>query len=305
MIASVLIFKQDFMKTKAFIFIITAGILWGTSPLFVNYLADFGFSSVQLTTLRSIVAVAVLAVYMLIKDRSLFRVRPIELLLFALSGISYVGAATLYYQSLQMTSSSTAVVLMYTAPVYVMIYSVAFLGERLTKLKFFSVAAMLIGCFLVSGIIGGLKFHPVGILLGVLSGITYSAYNIITKIEMRRGANAVSATFYAFVFAAVAAIFVCEPGRMFSKMGENVVVTLPIVIIFGITTCILPYFLYTLSMRSLPAGTASSLAIIEPMAATVFSAVFLNQIPSVFSVIGIILILGAVVILGRTESKDV
>ena len=39
------------MKTKAFIFIIVAGILWGTSGIFVNYLAPYGFTSMQMTSM--------------------------------------------------------------------------------------------------------------------------------------------------------------------------------------------------------------------------------------------------------------
>ena len=72
-------------------------------------------------------------------------------------------------------------------------------------------------------------------------------------------------------------------------------------IIFGIVTCFLPYFLYNLAMKDLPAGTASALGIVEPMAATVFSIVIFKEEVSVFSVIGIILILTAVFLLGKAE----
>ena len=74
-------------------------------------------------------------------------------------------------------------------------------------------------------------------------------------------------------------------------------------ILIGIVTCVSPYFLYTLAMRDLSAGTASSLGIIEPMAATVFSAIFLSEIPDVFQIIGILLILGATVLLSIAESR--
>ena len=59
----------------------------------------------------------------------------------------------------------------------------------------------------------------------------------------------------------------------------------------------------SLAMRELSAGTASSLGIIEPMAATLFSAVFLSEIPDVFQFIGIALILGATVLLSRAEAR--
>ena len=205
------------------------------------------------------------------------------------------------FSSLQMTSSATAVVLMYTAPVIVMVYSVLFFGERMTKLKFVALVAMLIGCCLVAGVISGLKFNLLGIAFGALSGISYSAYNIITKISMSRGAHPVTATFYAFLCAEILSVFISKPAGIIENISGDVWRVLPMIFLFGIATCILPYFLYTVGIRDLPAGTATSLGIIEPMAATVLSAVFLNQMPDVFSIIGVVLILGVIALLGRQE----
>lgn len=288
------------MKTKAFILIIIAGILWGTSGIFVNYLKPYGFSSIQMTSMRSIISVAVLAIYIAITNRKLFKVKPFDLLLFLLSGLSFFGTASCYYASMQMTSVSTAVILMYTAPVIVMIFSVAFLGEKFTKMKGVSTALMLIGCCLVSGVVGGLKFNALGIFIGAMSGVCYSAYNIITKIAMKRGANPVSTTFYTFLCAAIVSL-VSNPIDMISHFESNPAFTVPLAVLLGIVTCISPYFLYTLAMRDLPAGTASALGIIEPMAATVFSIILLDEKLSVYSIIGIVLILTAVFILGKAE----
>ena len=175
------------MKKLAFIYIILAGIAWGTSGIFVTLLSPYGFTSPQLTSIRATVSLVAIGFYILIKEKNAFKATPKELFLFLGSGITLFGTSTCYYVSMQATSISTAVVLMYTAPVIVMIYSVAFLGEKLTKLKTISVLLMVIGCGLVSGIIGGLKFDLIGILIGMLSGICYSAYNILTKIQMEKG----------------------------------------------------------------------------------------------------------------------
>ena len=291
------------MKTKALLFIILAGITWGTSPLFVDYLKDFGITSLQMTATRSLVSVIILGVFILFKDRSVFKVKPSELLIFLASGIGYVGTATFYYQAMQMTSAATSVVLMYTAPIYVTVFSVAFLGERMTKLKFTSILIMLIGCVLVAGVVGGFKMDLLGILFGVLSGISYSAYNIFTKIAMKRGSDPISHTFYAFLFAAIVAIAICDPIDFVSKVSVDPIILTPNLIVFGAVTCVIPYFFYTLAMRDLSAGTACSLGIIEPMAASIFSAVFLSEIPDAFQIVGIVLILGATVLLSRSESE--
>ncbi len=291
------------MKLKAIFLIILAGMFWGTSPLFVSFLKPYGFTSLGMTAIRSIVSAIVLGVFILIRGRSLFKASIKELILFLACGISYVGTATFYFQSMQMTSAATGVVLMYTAPIYVTVFSVAFLGEKMTKMKFASIAAMFVGCVLVAGIVGGFKSSTLGILFGVLSGISYAAYNIITKIAMRNGSDPFSLTFYAFLFAAVVSTAICDPVSVVESTAKAPSLLIPMLVLLGIVTCVSPYFLYTLAMRDLSAGTASSLGIIEPMAATVFSAVFLSEIPDLFQIIGIVLILGATVLLSFAENR--
>ena len=198
------------MKKLALIYIIIASILWGTSGIFVHYMAPLGFTSLQMTFLRAVTSFLVLGIYVLVAARPLIKVKPIELLLYFGSGLSFFLTASFYYSSMQLTSISTAVILMYTAPVFVMIYSVIFFKEKLTVSKIISLIAMLIGCSLVSGIIGGLKFNIAGILFGIFSGLSYTAYNILTKIEMRRSCHPVQATFYSFFFATVIGLFFCN-----------------------------------------------------------------------------------------------
>lgn len=289
-------------KAKAFLYIILAGIFWGTSGLFVHALAPYGLSAVQMTTIRGVVSVVCMTGYAFLRDRTLFGATPKQLLLYFFSGISMLLTATCYYASMQMTSVSTAVVLMYTAPILVMIYSVLFLGERLTVWKTVAVVGMLIGCGLVSGIIGGLKFDAVGILVGVVSGISYSAYNIITKIQMRKKCRPYSASMYCFVFMMFSSLLVSKPmGILHIAAAEPFSILL--MIGCGIFTAMLPYLLYTKALKALPAGTVSSMAIVEPMAATVFSVLFLQERLDAFSIGGIVLILISIALLGKAEQE--
>ncbi len=289
------------MKKKAFFMIILAGLLWGTSGIFVHFLAPYGFSSIQMTFFRSIVSIVLIGLYGLAKDRAIFKVNPKELLLFFCSGLSFFGTATCYYFSMQATSVSTAVVLMYLAPVIVLGYSVAFLGETMTTVKSVAIVSMLIGCGLVSGIIGGLRFDAFGIAMGFLSGLSYGAYNIFTKIQMRQGSKPLSASFYSFVFAALIAFCFCRPETIPSFVQKDVCVTICLIIGMGILTSVLPYVFYTTAMKHIPAGEAAALGIVEPMAATVYSVLLFSEKLSVFSVVGIVMILISVFLLGKSE----
>ncbi|MBQ2614875.1 MAG: DMT family transporter [Clostridia bacterium] len=289
------------VKKRAWIFILLAGILWGTSGLFVHWLTPFGFSALQMAAMRGSVAALTMSGYVCYQNRSLFRLGKGEFWLFLGSGAAMFLTGSCYYASMQMTSVSTAVVLMYTAPIFVMAFSVAYLGESLTSLKGMAVGMMLIGCGLVSGIVGGLRFHMLGIGVGLLSGIAYSAYNILTKIQMRRKSNPISATLYCFIFMAIFALSVANPMEMVQLTMQKPAVILPLMVGVGVCTSVLPYFLYTLALKEIPVGTASTLSIVEPMAATLMSVWFLGEKIGIFSLCGIVLILGAVFLLGKSE----
>ncbi len=292
------------MKKRSIFYIIAAGVLWGTSGLFVDYLAPYGFSSLHMVVVRGGVSLIVLALYVLICDKRAFCINKKELFLFACSGLGLFGTAACYYAAMQVSSVSTAVILMYTAPVIVMVYSVTFLGETFTRWKGLSVACMMIGCALVSGIIGGLKFSLLGIVLGFLSSISYSAYNIFTKMQMRKKSNPISATLYCFAFMTLLALCVSKPMAIPVLIMQKPFALTIALVGLAVVTALLPYLFYTLAMKTLPAGTASSLAIVEPMSATLFSVIFLNEALGLSSLIGIILILGSVFLLSRNE-KDI
>lgn len=289
------------MKRISIFYIILAGIFWGTSGIFVHYLAPMGLSSLQMTSVRGVVSAAVMSGYVFIHNRSVFKANLRDIFSFACSGGAMYLTAACYFGAIQASSVSTAVVLMYTAPIFVMIYSVLFMDEKLTVIKGISVASMVVGCGLVSGIVGGLKFSAMGILLGFLAGIFYSAYNILTKMQMRKKCNPVTASMYCFIFMALISMVVSNPVSTVTVAVEKPIAAL-LMLGCGVCTCVLPYFLYTLALKNLPVGTAASLGIVEPLSATLFSVAFLGEKLDIYSVLGIIFIIGAVFLLSREEN---
>ena len=290
-------------QKKALLFIILAGLLWGSSCLFVSALKPY-FTPLQMTGMRGILAGIGMTVYGILVNRSCFRVKPRWLLVFACNGACLFLTAFFYYSAMPLTGTPTAVILMYLSTVMVLIFSVIVWKERFTVLKCISVICVLTGCCLVSGIVGGLKFHLVGVIFGVLSGVTYTVYNILTKCSARHGQNPISVTIYGFLTMSVISLFVVEPQVTFPILASEPAKLIPLVLGMGICTFIVPYFLYTLSLQELEAGTAASLGVVEPMAATVYSVLFLHEELTVFSAIGVVLVLVAVVLLGKTEGKN-
>ena len=281
--------------------IILAGILWGTSCLFVDAWSTFGPTPTQITAFRIVSSTICLWIYALIFDRKAFFLRVKDLGLYIGSGIALLSTAALYYSAMKASSVSTAVILMYMAPILVMGWSVLFFGEKFYVKKGLSVASMFIGCAFVSGIVGGMAFNAVGILLGLATAVSYGAYNVLTKMEMRKGCNPITTTLYGFLFAALFALLINPVEPIAEIIAQAPAKVIPLAFAHGIVTFVAPYFLYTLSMKKIPVGVASSLAIIEPMSATIFSVVFLGEKLSIYGIVGIVMILVAVFVLSKED----
>ena len=292
------------MKKRAFIYIISAGILWGTSGIFVKFLAPYGYSSLQLTAVRGMVSFLFFLVYSAIKDKSAFKVSPKELIFFLCIGLSQFGTAAFYFMSMTATSISTAVVLMYTAPIYVTVFSAIFLGEKFSKPKVLALFMMIVGCVLVSGLVGGLKFDALGIVLGIISGISYASYNIFTKLTMMRSYSPISSNLYGSFFMMLTALAVSKPLGIVQYTAKAPFILIFSLIALGVVTFVLPYLFFALGMRELPAATASALSTVEPLSACAFGIIIFGEKPDVFSLSGIVLILLAVFLLGYSEKKS-
>ncbi len=292
------------MRKKSRIFVILAGILWGTTGIFVKLLSEYGFNSVSLTSFRGLIAFTCIAVFCLLRDRSAFRIKKADRLLYAGIGLTQFATAGCYFVSMQMTSVSTAVILMYTAPIYVTLFSVFVWKERFSYLKGLAVAGMLIGCVFVSGVIGGGKFNALGVAVGIISGITYGGYSILSKKALLKGYSPLSTVLYGSLSMGVLGLPATRPDVTAAAFEKSPLTVLLLLLGLGIITFFLPFFLYNKGLEKLPAGTASSLSVIEPMAAAIFSVLIFHESLDVISVIGIGLIMLSVVLLGIADKPE-
>ncbi len=290
------------MKKGVFL-IVLAGMLWGTAGIFVNFLAPFGFSSQQMTTTRLFLAFLILFLYCLLFRRDALRVRTRDLILYIVCGISLFGTAAFYYESMQLTSMSISVMLMYISPVSIMLISVLFLGERFSLKKGIAVVTMLVGCALVVGLMGGFKPNFLGVVMGLLSAAAYTVYNIFTKVEAKRGIDPLSSTLYAFLFAALSAVAFSKPWEIPALIGQEPLSILPVLLIHSLCTCLVPYFLYSISLKDLSVGAASAMSIVEPMSGALIGVIFYQEKLTAFTVCGIVLIIFSVLLLGMSEGE--
>lgn len=281
--------------------VLAAGSLWGTIGLFVRGFAQSGLSSLQLVFLRSVVTALGLFAYLLLFQRPALKIRLKDIWVFAGMGIlSVLFFSVCYFTTIQMADLSVAAVLLYTSPVFVMLFSLIIFGEKLNGRKILALCLCLCGCALVSGILGAHSLTLPALITGLLSGLGYSLYGIFGKFAVKKGYGALTTTFYTFLISAIAAIpfaAVWEiPAKCAAQSGS-----VWLIILMGIITSVLPYLLYTYGLSGISAGKASIFASVEPVVAMLLGLCFFGEPLTVSSIAGMALVLAAVVLLAPPE----
>ena len=282
--------------------IILAGIFWGSMGIFVRRLSAYGFTPIQIVSLRMTAAALVFLLILLIRDPSGFRLHLKDLPLFLGLGLMSVLFFTVcYFSAIEMMPLSTAAILLYTSPIWVMLMSLIFFREKLTAVKLLSLFLAFGGCVLVSGFTGG-GLSPAGLLLGLGSGLGYGLYSILGAVALRR-CSPFAVTAFTFTIAAAGSWFLCEPADMAAKLlaAPASLSLLLFVLLTGLVTAVIPFLCYTMGLKSVEASRAAILATVEPMVATLIGIFVFQEPVSLQSAAGILLILCAVVLLNLPQ----
>ncbi len=209
-----------------------------------------------------------------------------------------------YFTAITMMPLSTAAILLYTSPIWIMLMSVLFFREKLNGKKLLALALAFTGCVLVSGI-SGEGISLTGLLVGLGSGIGYGLYSILGTVALRKY-TPYTVTTYTFLFAAAGSWLICSPADLTAKFSAAPDL-FPLLLFCGLTalvTAVIPFLAYTLGLNTVEASRAGILATIEPLVATLIGILFFSERLTPVSGIGIILILSAVIILNiRAKSK--
>ena len=289
------------MKQKAApLCILAAGTLWGTMGIFVRHLQSRGLSSLEIGTLRTLMGVLITGVYLFLRHRSLLKIRLKDLWCFLGTGIVSLFFMNLtYFTAMKHTSLAVAGVLLYTAPIFVMLLSAALFREKITRKKLLALALAFFGCVLVSGLGSDSRVSLPGLLFGLGAGISYSMYSIFGRYAIRRGYGSWTMTFYTFLFCSVLNVFLCDWQLVLPVAAEPA--ELLWIGALGLVTAFGPYVLYSLGLESMDNGRASILASIEPVVAAVISVVVFREALSLPAALGIALVLSAILILSKKD----
>lgn len=285
------------------ILIIIAGLFWGSMGIFVRHLNDLGFSSIQVACLRLTTAGILFALILLIKDRKGFKIALRDIPLFlALGLVSILFFTCCYFTAIRLMTMSTAAILLYTSPIWVMVLAIIFLKEKFTIQKLIALILAFAGCVLVSGF-GG-KVTVVGILVGLGSGLGYGLYSIFGTFALKKY-SPYTVTCYTFLIAGLGSIFVADPVDLVSKISsiENKPALFGFVLLTAVVTAVIPFLLYTLGLNMTTAGKAAVLATVEPAAATLFGFFVMKETVGPVAIAGILLVFAAIIVLSLRKKE--
>ncbi len=289
-------------KTKALWMIAGAGVLWGLIALFVRALDAAGLSALDIVFFRNVLAAAVLGAGMAARGRASLRIRLRDLWMFAGTGVVSIALFNLcYFYTLSRSSVAVAALLLYTSPVFVLLFSVLLFRERLTARRLAAIAITVAGCACITGVFSQAQaVAPFTALCGLGSGLFYALYSIFGKFALRRY-DAKTVSLYTFVFAALATAPFSAPHCVQLAAAQ------PRVLLIGLglaAVCtVAPFLLYTGGLRGVPASQAGVLATVEPLVGSLLGVAAFGDPFTVWTALGMALILGAIAVLQLPERR--
>ena len=295
------------MKQLLYLMPIVSGAMWGSAGIFVRKLTELGMNSYTVVSVRVVLAVLILAVWLGIYDKDLLKIKLKDLWIFVAGGVVGMFGLNLCYNfAISELSLSLAAVLLSLSPVFVLFMAAILFKEKITSKKVICMTIAIAGCVLASGVLEAastMRWSIKGIIVGTIGAFFYGLYGIISKTAMERGYHAFTTTFYCLFMVMLVVIPLTN-----WKLVTNVVVANPVkmsvfLVIHSLCTSVFPYVLYTFSIRYIDAGMASILASGEPVAAMIFGVIFFSEIPTVLSVVGIVLVIVALALLSMPDKK--
>lgn len=190
--------------------------------------------------------------------------------------IAYFLMAYFYIAATQLTTAANAILLQYTAPVYVALLSIWLLKEKVKKKDWFVIAAVFLGMVLFFVDKAGIG-NMLGNVLGVLSGISFATFIVCTR--MQKNAHPAGSIFLGNVIALV----VCLPSMIVTPLTEDAIFGgMYLGLIYGG----LSYIIYSACIRYVSALSAILIATIEPVLSPVWVFLLVGETPSSYAILG-------------------
>ena len=295
------------MKKLYLILPILAGLMFGSSGIFVRTLTQNGIDQTTLLFLRFSLAIIPIAIAIILTDRKLFKAELKDIPLFLVCAICIVGLNLCYNESMNTVPLSLAAVLLSIAPIYVLIFAYVLFREKITSKKVICMVLAILGCVLMTGVLeSDLSSIPLfGILSGIGAGLFWAIYLMASKKSIEDGNHTYTILIYCTVFLSLALIPFTDFNQIGNFVGIDPLPAVIFLIIHSTFSFALPYIFSTVSLKYMDSGTSSIfLSGAEPFAALIFGLLIYSEIPSLLMFCGFLLTVGAMTILSRVGSDE-
>jgi drug/metabolite transporter (DMT)-like permease len=293
-------------KSKAVVFTILAGVLWGTSFPIIK----IGLNTIDPFTFlfwRFLISSVTLVAVMLAFRKLEFKIADKKLLVFL--GIANAAGYLLQYVAMNYTTAAKAALFINLSAMWVALLSPKLLGETFSRKKIVGVLVGLMGIVFVST---NLDFSSMGEgqlvadLMLIISGLTWAFFMVYNKKLVM---NSTSATFQSMTWVLVFTFLSIVPFTVLSGPGFFELSGWAwLAIVWTAIVCwVLPYYLWLEGLKHLSASTSTVLLLSEVVVAVVASVIVLKEPVTVFSSIGALFIVVAIVLVSvkdKTASRE-
>ncbi|MBQ2227379.1 MAG: DMT family transporter [Methanobrevibacter sp.] len=291
------------MKKIYLILPILAGIMFGSSGIFVRTLTQNGIDPTTLLFLRFSIAIIPILLAIFLTDRELFKIDKSDIPLFIACAICIIGLNLCYNESMNTIPLSLAAVLLSLAPIYVIIIAYIAFGEKITSKKVICMLLAIFGCVLMTGVLENsmMNISVFGIACGIGAGLFWAFYLITSKKSIKNGKHTFTILLYSIIIISIALIPFTDFGQINAFVSINPLLAIVFLIIHSTFSFALPYVFSTLSLNFIDSGTSSIfLSASEPFAALLFGLLIYGEIPTLVMLCGFILTLVSMTILSRS-----
>ncbi len=273
-------------RTRGVLCVFAAAVLYSIGGLCMKVIPWNGLS---INGGRTAIALVVIGAYLIIIRHPLRMNRWVLLGTFAIFLTN-----TLFCLANKMTTAANAIVLQFTAPIFVILFSLIFWRRRPKKLDVIACAVVFGGVlfFFVDSLeMGG----GLGNLLALISGVTYAVVFLMN--DMPEG-DGISSVFWGDVLSAVT-------GMPFLFQETQFPATALIsIVVLGVFQVAMAYILLMIGLKTTPPVTASLVSGIEPVLNPILVAVFYGETMGRFALVGAAIVVVGVVAYNVIQARQ-
>ena len=230
-----------------------------------------------------------------------FRVPFADVVRMVVLGVLGVAVSNyFYYLAIQKTNVATAIILQYTAPVWVLLYMVFRGLQRPTLQRLAGVALALAGIAMVIGIFegSGLRLNVAGVSAAMIAAFSFSFYNVGGHYILARY-DRWTVLLYTTFAAALFWIIVNSPGKIMAAHYTGT--QWLFLFVFSMLSVLVPFSFYFAGLQYLEPTRAIIVSCLEPVFSIVIAAIALGEVLRPLQTVGILMVLAAILVVQTSE----